>query len=542
MENQSVLHFTNPATGKTFGQVKMSTPAEVHQAVLEMRAAAKVWAQKTIYERVRILRKLQQVMLDSLDNITAIMNEDCGKSRQDALIEVFITADMLQKYLKYAPHWLKRQPISTGIYVFKRAYVIPRPYGVVAVVAPWNYPFALSMPPVLGALLAGNTVVLKPSEVTAATGVMIENLFKQVPELAPFVRVVHGDGLVGAALVQAGPDYVFLTGSTGTGKKVMQASGEQLIPAACELGGKDAMIVLEDADIEAAAHWGTWGAFFNTGQTCMSVERVYVMEEVYDEFVRQAVDHTHRLRVGYTKDINSPFYLGPITDPRQLKIIERHLEDALARGARMLTGGRRDGQFFDPIVLVDVDHSMLVMREETFGPIMPIMKVKSEYDAICLANDNSFGLGASIWSRDLERAQHVAHQVEAATILINDTIAQFAIAMLPFGGVKQSGYGRTHGKEGLLQFTQPYSYTYGQPPLPIDLATTARKPGNYRLLAAVTRLLFGATLRQRIQPVAEYIQSQPLPKKEVRERLGIGAAVGVAGALAGAALLTRRRK
>jgi succinate-semialdehyde dehydrogenase/glutarate-semialdehyde dehydrogenase len=350
---------------------------------------------------------------------------------------------------------------------------------------------------VLAALLAGNTVILKPSEVTGATGVLIEQLFQRVPDLAPFVRVVHGDGRVGQALLDAKPDYVFLTGSTPTGRKVMQAAAEHLIPVACELGGKDAMLVLEDADLDAAARWGVWGAFFNSGQTCMAVERVYVAEPVYEKFVERSVAYAGQLRAGYTTDVNGSYSLGPVTDPRQVAIIERHLDDALSKGARLLTGGKTQGMFFDPMILTHVDHSMLLMREETFGPLMPIMKVRDEAEAIRLANDNAFGLGASVWSRDLKRAQRVAHQIQAASVIINDSIAQFGVPMLPFGGVKDSGFGRTHGREGLMQFTRPYSYAVGHPPQKLDIATVLRESGHYHLGVALMQLILGATLRQR---------------------------------------------
>lgn len=514
------LVFTNPATGEQFGQVTMHTPDDVARATEEMRRAAKIWAQTPVRERVRILRKFQQVVVDALDEITDVMNQDCGKSRQDALVETFVFLEMLDAYCKHGPRWLRPIRVSSGIQFLKKSSVEYHPYGVVAIIAPWNYPLTLSLPPAVGALLAGNTVVLKPSEVTGATGVLIERLFSRVPELSPFIRVLHGDGQVGAAMVQSQPDYVFLTGSTATGRKVMKSAAEHLIPVACEMGGKDPMIVLEDADLRAAAHWGAWGSYFNAGQSCVAIERVYVIDQVYDEFVRMAVEETHKLRMGYTRNTISPYYLGPITDPRQIQIIKRHLDDAVARGARILTGGTIDGMFVEPTVLVDVTHEMEIMREESFGPLMPIMRVRNEDEAIRMANDNHLGLGASIWSSDIERAQRVAHRVEAASIIVNDTIAQFAVALVPFGGIKQSGYGRIHGREGLMQFTRPYSYVVGDPPPPYDVTVFIRRPGLYNLIRIGTQVLFGVGLRQRLRGLGPVL---PV----------LGALAGVAGALFG---------
>jgi succinate-semialdehyde dehydrogenase/glutarate-semialdehyde dehydrogenase len=335
---------------------------------------------------------------------------------------------------------------------------------------------------------------------------MMEMLFKRIPELAPFVRVVHGDGSVGAALVEAKPNYIFLTGATPTGRKVMQAAAENLIPVACELGGKDALIVLEDANTEEAARWSVWGACYNTGQTCMAVERAYVVEKVYDEFVNYAVAYSKQIKMGYTDDINSPYTFSSMTDPRLLKSISLQLDDAVAKGAKIICGGRIKGMYIEPTVVVDVDHNMLLMCEETNGPILPIMKVKDEVEAIEKANDSIYGLGASIWSNNHARAMRVAHQVEAGTILVNDTIVQIAIPMLPYGGVKQSGFGRMHGKEGFIQFTQPISYAIGDPPVKWDIATIMRKPGNYRLGFLFLHLLFGISIRQRIQPIINLIR------------------------------------
>jgi acyl-CoA reductase-like NAD-dependent aldehyde dehydrogenase len=531
MDAQKILYFTNPATGEQFGQIPMTSNEEIEQGYQELREAYPIWRGMPVRERVRILQRFQQVLIASLDEITDILNRDCGKTRQDALIEVFITADMMDQYRKHAERWLRPKKVSRGLYLFKNCHVEYHPYGVVGIIAPWNYPLALSIPPMISALLAGNTVMLKPSEVTGATSLLMADLIKRVPELSPFVRVFHGDGSVGAAMVQMKPDYIFLTGSTPTGKIVSRAAAENLTPFACELGGKDAMLVLEDADIASAAKWGVWGSNFNTGQTCMSVERVYVVESVYDEFVRYAVEETQRLKVGYSTELDSPLHLGPITDPRQLKTIQSHLEDALVKGARVAVGGKVNGMFIEPTILLDVDHSMLVMQDETFGPLMPIMKVRDEAEAIRMANDCSFGLGASVWSRDVARAQRVARQLEAAAIVVNDTIAQFGVPMLPFGGIKQSGYGRIHGKEGLMQFCQPYAFAVGNPPLAIDVATILRSPGHYKSGAAIMKLAFGATPQQRLEPITEQLATVPqkINKRKFASVLGL---TGLLGAVA----------
>lgn len=508
MENKT-LPFINPATGAKFGEVKPATPEAVESAVHEMRQSSAIWSKKPLRERIRILRKFQTLLIDKRDEITNVLNQDCGKSRQDGLLELLVTVDMLAQYCAQAPKWLKKKRVSSGLYLFKQCFVEYRPYGVVAVLAPWNYPFTLALPPVLAALLAGNTVVLKPSEVTAATGVLIEQLIQGVPELAPFVRVVHGDGRVGAALTEAKPDYIFVTGSTPTGKKILQAAAENLIPVGLELGGKDAMIVLDDADIDAAARWGVWGAFFNCGQTCMAVERVYVVESKYEEFLKRSVSYAKGLKTGFTNEFDSPYFMGPITDPRQAEIIDAHLEDALSKGARVLTGGKAQGGFYNPIVLVDVDHSMQIMQEETFGPVMPIMKVKDEAEAIELANDNVFGLGASVWSQNMTHAKNVADKVQASSVILNDSIAQFGIPMLPFGGTKDSGFGRIHGQEGLMQFTRPFSFAVGGAPVKWDIATVLRKNGHYDLATAIMGVIFGTTLRQKWEALSQLFRRKP---------------------------------
>ncbi|MGE5223058.1 MAG: aldehyde dehydrogenase family protein [Omnitrophica WOR_2 bacterium] len=512
MENTRYLELNNPATGEKYGQVPMSTPEEIRQAMQEMRLAVQTWADFPVHKRVQILGKLQSVLVEAMDEITDVINRDTGKSRQDALIELWMTLDLLRVYRSQAARWLKTQRVPRGYFFFKQCYVEHRPYGVVLVISPWNYPFYLAMPPVMAALLAGNTVLLKPSEVTAATGLLIERLFKGVPELSPYIRVLHGDGSVGAAVVKAAPDYIFLTGSTTTGRKVMEAAAENLIPVACELGGKDAVIVLEDADIDRAAYWITRGSFFNSGQTCIASSRIYVVETVYEQFMQKVLQYTTELKIGYSNELESTYFMGSMTDPRQLKVIDTHMQDALEKGARLLSGGKRSDMFVEPLILVDVDHRMQIMREETFGPVMPVMKVKDEADAIRKANDSNFGLSTSIWSNNIKRARRVAHQIQAGAKVVNDTLVQIAVPTMPFGGMKQSGYGRIHGKEGLMQFTQTQSYAISAIPKSIDLGVILRSPMHYGMGSKLMHLLFGTGIRQRLQPFI--FKNKPQPEKE----------------------------
>ncbi len=523
-----LLPFVNPATGESFGDVATATNEEVVMVRREMAALQPVWAAKSVRERVRIVRQLQKLIIDEVDEITAVLNQDGGKSRQDALAELFMTVDLINSYCKNAPHWLRRRRISPGLQFFKRAYQELTPYGVVSVIGPWNYPFVLTIPPIISALLAGNTVIAKPSEVTAASGVMIEKLFQRIPELSHYVRFLHGDGRVGAALVASEPDLIFLTGSTKTGRIVMKTAAESMTPVICELGGKDPMIVLEDADINAAAQWGVWGSVYNSGQTCMAVERIYVMNAVYDQFVEEVLLQTEKLRVGYDPDLINYNDMGPLTFQRQIDIIEDHMQDAIAKGATVLMGGGRNEMFMQPTVVVDVDHTMKLMKEETFGPIIPIMRVDNEQHALQLANHSIFGLSASIWTDDLGRGKRLAEQLHVGSVNINDTMTHFAIPHLPFGGVKESGIGRTHSEMDMMQFTQSRSIVVGKPPMKFDIGTILREPGRYKLSAAIMRLAFGVTPQQRLQPVKEFVEENKVVSKTKR----FAALAGVTAAVA----------
>ena len=507
MEQPSVTTCYNPATGDFIGNVPSTTDAQVMQAKAELDTAGVYWRQKPLKERSRILKQFQGVLIDSLDEITAVINKDCGKSRQDALLEVYITVDMLNNALKKAPKWLKREYIMPGLYLSKLCYTERRAMGTVAVISPWNFPFMLALQPVLTALIAGNTVMLKPSEVTAITGQLIERLIKQVPDLAPYVRVLHGDGATGAAVVASKPDLIYLTGSTRTGKAIAKAAAEHMIPVVFELGGKDPLIVLEDADVAAAARWAIWGSCWNAGQACAGTERVYVVNGVYNEFVQHAVAEAKKYSVGYDDEIKSRFHMGPLSSERQAAIVDEQLKDALDKGATVLAGGERNGLLMEATVLGNVDHSMKLMHEETFGPILPIMRVKDSAEAIKYANQSEYGLGVSVWGQ-IAHARKVASEVEAGTKAINDTMSHFAIPNLPFGGVKQSGNGRSHDKQDMLNFTQTESYAISVPPLPFDPAVIMRQPGNYRIGETLMKVSFGVTPAQRLAPIQQALESQ----------------------------------
>lgn len=521
MAHAETLPCINPATGAQFDEVVTSSPEDVSRAVEEMHQNFKVWRRTTPRERAQVLQGLQETLIDRADEITRVVNQDTGKSRQDALAELFMVVDKLQTYRKKGPQWLAPERVSPGIYFFKRYLATRRPYGVAAVIGPWNYPLDLTIPPIYSALLAGNTVILKPSEVTPAVGALVERIFQTIPRLAPYVRVLHGDGSVGAALIDAGPDVIFLTGSVETGRTVAQAAAQKGIPFLSELGGKDPMIVLDDADIKAAAQWGAWGAFVHAGQTCIAVERAYVAQEVYGRFVNAILAETEQLRHGYSTETHNSNDLGPLTFERQAKIVDDHLQDALAKGARILAGGKCEGLFMEPTVVVDVDHSMKLMREETFGPILPIMKVHDEAEAIRLANDSAYGLSASVWSEDLRRGERVAQALDVGSVVINDALAHYAVPQLPFGGMKQSGNTRTHGKHEVLQFTQVQAVAVGRTPVSLDVAARLRQPGNYYLMRAILHALFGANLRQRLRAapdLATHLRREPHQKSLVNER------------------------
>jgi succinate-semialdehyde dehydrogenase/glutarate-semialdehyde dehydrogenase len=444
------------AAGEETVHTTLTMPEEVARAVGRAREAQREWARRSFSERGRLVMKARKIILKELAEIALLISRETGKPVAEAIsMELATTLDLMQYFARNTARLLRPIRVSVGQYALmgRYSYVVHKPLGVVGIISPWNFPWATPLDEVVMALMAGNAVVLKPSELTPLTGLKIKNVFDRVGLADGLLQVVTGDGSTGAALVGAGVDKIMFTGSVATGKRVAEAAAKYLTPVVLELGGKDPMIVLDDANIENTARGAVWGAFANSGQSCASVERCYVHEAIADQFIRAVVSATKCLRQGVGTDPNSD--VGSMTSERQLRIVERHVYEATARGAIALTGGRRvpdaPGPFFEPTVLTNVDHTMDVMREETFGPVLPIMTFKTDDEAVRLANDSVYGLTASVWTGDIGRGKKLAERIDAGTVTVNEVLYTHGIAQTPWGGVKQSGFGRTHGRAGLLE-------------------------------------------------------------------------------------------
>ena len=458
IKNQIVSR--DPATGEELGRVPITSPVEVAASVSRARAVQTQWAALTFAERARFILKARELLLAEMDEVAALISRETGKPVSEALaMEVVPTLDAFYYFAKNAKNLLRPQKLDIGQYglMGRSSRIVYKPLGVVGIISPWNFPLGTPAEEVVMALMAGNTVVLKPSELTPLVGLKIGDLFSRAGLPKDILQVITGDGATGAALVDAQVDKIMFTGSVETGKRVAAAAAKHLTPAVLELGGKDPMIVFSDADLENAARGAVWGAFANAGQACASVERCYVQADVASKFVELVLNETKSLKQGV--GTKSETDIGSISTEQQLQTIEQHVDEARRQGARVLCGGQRAadgaGLFYPPTILTGVDHSMDVMREETFGPVLPIMSFNTEAEAVQLANDTVFGLTASVWTRDLAKGRRVAEQIDAGTVMVNEVLYTHGIAQTPWGGVKQSGYGRTHGRVGLLELVTP---------------------------------------------------------------------------------------
>jgi acyl-CoA reductase-like NAD-dependent aldehyde dehydrogenase len=455
-----------PATGEVLGEVPIRTADEVRAVVARARAAQASWAELPLELRCERVVGLRDAIVDRADDIVELLSKECGKPRFEALVqEVMVVADLCTYYAKRAPKILAPREIDLHLFRHRRSYVHYAPRGVVGVISPWNFPFVIPIGDAVTAMIAGNAVVLKPSEVTPLIALCFKDVFDQSGMPKDLFQVVTGDASTGTALIEAQPDKVVFTGAVATGKRVAAACGERLIPCTLELGGKAAAIVCEDADVERAARAIVFAGFANSGQICISVERVYAHQAVHDQLLERVTKLTRELRQGnpQTEEVD----VGAMIFPRQVEIVEQLLADAVSRGAQVKTGGKRragKGQFFEPTVLAGCTHDMKVMREEIFGPIVPVMKVGSEEEAIALANDSHLGLMGYVFSRDRVRSRRIAERVQAGTVMVNDVLTAYATPEAPFGGVKQSGYGRVHGDEGLRDMCEIRHVNYNRVP------------------------------------------------------------------------------
>jgi succinate-semialdehyde dehydrogenase/glutarate-semialdehyde dehydrogenase len=506
------LMVRNPATQETIGTVPSFTGEEIGAAVDKARLAQSRWARTPVEERLRIVRRFQRLLAEQKEAVCAVITRESGKPLAEALAaEVLVVLDAAKFLLDNAFEFLRPEPVphANPVMKLKRGALCREPYGVIGIISPWNYPFSLPSIQALTALAMGNAVALKPSEFTPFSSLELERLLREAGLDPDLLQVVTGEGPAGSALLESGIDKLIFTGSVATGKKVAQAAAGRLLPVVLELGGKDPMIVLEDADVNVASSAAVWGAFMNAGQTCLSVERCYVHESIYENFLKACVEKTAKLRVGPGTDSLSD--VGPMIHERQLRIVERHVADAIGRGARLLAGGKAQTQFgpnfFAPTILADVDQSMTLMREETFGPVLPVRSFKTEDEAVALANDSEFGLAASVWTRDGKHGEAVARRINAGTVMINDVLTCFGISEAPHGGIKASGIGRTHGYFGLEEMVWPKYVDSDLMPRMKKLWWYGYGPAFAQQMGGFIELLFGKNLTKRMRGVIRSTQS-----------------------------------
>ncbi len=449
----------NPATGAVLREFECASESQVQAAVARARAAQVDWAEMGVRKRIAVVREFQRRLLEKKSEIAEAITEEAGKPVAEALTtEVLVVLDAARFLIDNAYHLLADEPVPHGNLAtkLKRGRLVREPHGVVGIISPWNYPFSIPATETLAALVAGNAAVLKPSEFTSLVALQLESLLHGAGVPPDVFQVVVGDGATGAALLHSQIDKLVFTGSVATGKRIAVAAAERLLPLVLELGGKDPMIVLEDADVDVASSAAVWGAFVNTGQACLSVERCYVHRSLYEPFLKACVEKTKRLRLGHGMDHDTD--VGPMIHERQLLMVEAQVQDAEARGARVLAGGSRipelGNNFYPPTVLAGVTQEMRIMCEETFGPVLPVMAFDSDDEAVRLANDSAYGLAASVWTRDPARGESIARRIHAGTVMVNDVISCFGISEAPHGGVKASGIGRTHGRFGLEEMVR----------------------------------------------------------------------------------------
>jgi succinate-semialdehyde dehydrogenase/glutarate-semialdehyde dehydrogenase len=498
-DDQRVFEIKSPVTLESIGQFQAATDDEVKAAVDSARKAQREWANRSFAERAEVLWRLVDQIGERQDDIVELVIKETGKTLNEAIMmEVMTPCMQISHYAKRAKDYLAtvtKRP--KGIMRFSKKVTLHyQPLGVIGLITPWNGPVALAANPLAQALMAGNAVVHKPSEVTPFSAVLLRELCDAAGLPADLYQVIQGDGLTGAALIDSGVDKVSFTGSVATGRKVGAACGRNLIPVTLELGGKDAMIVCADADLDRAADGAVRGSFFNTGHYCCGTERVYVPESIYEPFVAKVVEMTKPLKQATTgaSDVGAIFW------DKQMDIIEDHMRDAKEKGATVLVGGERNrslsGYYFPPTVVTDVDHTMDLMNSETFGPIVAIQKVRDEEEAIELANDSDYGLSGNVWTQDLDKGAKIGERMVTGSVSVNDISVTYGIPEAPFGGVKASGVGQVNGEVGIRGYCHIH---------PVIVDTTKKARGGYPYteesadgMRKMVKTVFGNKLLRRL--------------------------------------------
>src|SRR5215218_3670222 len=495
-QRTSDIAVENPATGEIVGRVPAVSVEELHRMAERGRAAQPAWEALGFDGRGKILRRAQKWVVDNAERIAQTIVAESGKAYEDALLaEVNYAANAFGFWAKHAPEYLGDERVrSANPFVLGRKLVVRyRPVGLVGVIGPWNYPLTNSFGDCIPAMAAGNAVILKPAEATPMTSVLMAECMQSCGLPEGVFQVAPGSGSkLGPDLIDLA-DMIMFTGSTETGKSIMERAARTLTPVSLKLGGKDPMIVLADADVERAANAAVYYSMQNGGQTCISVERVYVEAPVYDDFVARVAEKVGALRQGVPGGAGS-VDIGAVTSPPQVETIARHVDDARKAGAKVLVGGHaheEKGHFYEPTVLVDVDHSMTAMTEETFGPTLPIMKVADADEAIRLANDSPFGLSASVWTKDAARGEEIARRVEAGAVCVNDASLNYVALELPMGGWKDSGMGHRHGAGGIRKYARLQSLLITRLAPKKDLHMYPYKARTTGLIAKSLKLLYG---------------------------------------------------
>jgi acyl-CoA reductase-like NAD-dependent aldehyde dehydrogenase len=454
--SKSALESFNPATGELIGSVETLTPAKVQAVVDDVAEVQPFWAALTLQDRARYMRRACDVLLEDMDELAELLTNEQGKPRVESYtMELLPTVDSLKWIADNGPEILSDEKLSMPIFLkSKSAKFTYEPIGVVGVIAPWNYPWSIPFGEVAIALMSGNGVVLKPASLTPLIGERIRQTFEKAGLPEGLVRTVHGGGRIGDALVKSTAGKIFFTGSVEVGRKVGVECAKRLKGSVLELGGKDPAIICPDADLANAVSGAVWGGFANAGQTCSGIERVYVHRDVADTFLEGLVRETERLTVGDPREWTTE--IGPMVSEEQAKIVNELVEDAVENGATKLTGGPTKvegmkGSYIAPVVLTGVTHEMRIMKEEIFGPVLPVITVDSEQEAIDLANDSEFGLGASVWTKDRAKGERMAHRIESGMVWTNDHSFSHGACVCAWGGVKESGLGRSHSKFGFYE-------------------------------------------------------------------------------------------